>query len=322
MLFRALFVMMLVMMLLVSEATGLKVVGVGLGRTGTESLKQALIEMGFGPAYHMVEVLVEDQGVSTAGHIPLWHAAARGEHVDWAMMLKDFNSGCDWPMASFPEEMLKAFPDAKFVLTMRTKEQWWASIQSSICWVNTKTSWQFKVLTLLPIFPFSRIKEQSPMMDDIVKFKIRGGLDSWDDLCKPANKELTLAAYDAHIEKVKKLIPSNQLLVFETGKSTYADLADFLGVPVPSQTYPKVNSKAEWGKLKIGATVAAGLVLLSPLLAFLLVNRLVNPGQSSSFIFSISVLFVFLFFFFICVCEERFWHALTSARLNPHGPAA
>ena len=35
-------------------AAAMKVIGLGAGRTGTESLKAALEELGFGPTYHMV----------------------------------------------------------------------------------------------------------------------------------------------------------------------------------------------------------------------------------------------------------------------------
>jgi hypothetical protein len=35
----------------------LKVIGAGFGRTGTMSLKAALEELGFGPCYHMTELL-------------------------------------------------------------------------------------------------------------------------------------------------------------------------------------------------------------------------------------------------------------------------
>jgi len=36
----------------------LKVIGAGLGRTGTLSLKVALEQLGYGPCYHMAEVLM------------------------------------------------------------------------------------------------------------------------------------------------------------------------------------------------------------------------------------------------------------------------
>ena len=51
------------------------VIGVGMGRTGTLSLKYALEELGFGPCYHMVEVEREpERGFA-------WLDAARGGPV-------------------------------------------------------------------------------------------------------------------------------------------------------------------------------------------------------------------------------------------------
>ena len=64
-------------------ANALQVIGLGSGRTGTDSLKVALIELGFGPTYHMKEALFEEQGVSTSGHLALWESAAKGEAVNF-----------------------------------------------------------------------------------------------------------------------------------------------------------------------------------------------------------------------------------------------
>ncbi|GMI25648.1 hypothetical protein TrCOL_g13724 [Triparma columacea] len=245
-----------------------KVMGLGFGRTGTDSMKRAFIELGFGPSYHMSEVLFEEQGISTEGHNALWQAGANGETVDWASMLKDFNSGGDFPLGAFPKEMRDAFPEAKFVLTTRPSEKWWSSIQSSICWMDVRKTWPLQILTKLPFFPFSRIRAQQPMIDAMIKHKVGAGLglDSWNSFCDPANKEQTIKAYEAHNARVKALIPPERLLVFETGKSTYADLAAFVGAPTPVSPYPSVNSKEEFANITMGLTVAATAVLLAPLL--------------------------------------------------------
>jgi len=50
----------------------LKVIGAGFGRTGTMSLKLALEQIGFGPCYHMVEVMRNE------GKPEQWAAAANG----------------------------------------------------------------------------------------------------------------------------------------------------------------------------------------------------------------------------------------------------
>ena len=156
-------------------------------------------------------------------------------------MLAGFESGCDFPMSAYPEEMLAAFPDAKFVLTVRPAEQWWSSISSSICWFKLEGNRPLQVLTRLPFFPFNRIKQQMPMMDAMVRHKFArddAALDSWTAMCAPPNRERTMTAFDAHTERVKQLIPRERLLVFEAGKNSYAELASFLGVDAPEEAVP------------------------------------------------------------------------------------
>ena len=136
-----------------------KVFGLGPGRTGTDSLRQAFVDMGLGPAYHMKEVLVEDAGVSTEGHIEAWHKAANGVPVDFSKLLANFNSGCDYPLSAFPEELLSAFPDAKFVLTKRPADKWFKSINATICQFNGDLP-PISILKHIPFGPFPRMKAQ------------------------------------------------------------------------------------------------------------------------------------------------------------------
>ena len=91
----------------------LQVVGAGLGRTGTLSLKLALEKLLGGPCYHMVEVFAKPE------HVPVWHAAARGEMVDWSAYFAGYRASVDWPAASFWREITAAFPDALVLLSVR-----------------------------------------------------------------------------------------------------------------------------------------------------------------------------------------------------------
>ena len=72
-----------------------------------------MAQLGFGPTYHKKVALFEEQGVSTGGHLALWEAAANGEPVDFSSMLSGFNSGTDFPLSAFPDEMLATFRGAK-----------------------------------------------------------------------------------------------------------------------------------------------------------------------------------------------------------------
>jgi hypothetical protein len=69
----------------------LKVIGAGLGRTGTMSLKFALQQIGFDPCYHMMDVF-QRQGDSEK-----WGAIAHGGAPDWDDLFAGFQATVDWP---------------------------------------------------------------------------------------------------------------------------------------------------------------------------------------------------------------------------------
>jgi len=69
----------------------IRVIGAGLGRTGTLSLKAALEELGFGTCYHMIELLTHPEQVH------YWEAASRGESIDWDTLFEGYQSVVDYP---------------------------------------------------------------------------------------------------------------------------------------------------------------------------------------------------------------------------------
>jgi hypothetical protein len=56
----------------------MRVIGAGLGRTGTYSLKLAIDQLGLGPRHHMAEAFS-----NMPTQVPLWAAALNGQ-PDWA----------------------------------------------------------------------------------------------------------------------------------------------------------------------------------------------------------------------------------------------
>lgn len=104
----------------------LRVVGAGLGRTGTTSLKLALERLLGGPCYHMSEVFQHPE------HIGHWHGAARGDMPDWRALFAGYVAAVDWPAASFWREISAAFPQALVVLSVRDPDAWWQSASSTI----------------------------------------------------------------------------------------------------------------------------------------------------------------------------------------------
>ena len=83
----------------------LRVVGVGLGRTGTNSLKLALEHLLGAPCHHMLEVF------ANPAQIPLWTAAAEG-NPDWPATFDGYAATVDWPGAAFWRQLVDEYPDA------------------------------------------------------------------------------------------------------------------------------------------------------------------------------------------------------------------
>ena len=67
----------------------MRLIGAGLGRTGTASLKKALEILLGGPCYHMLELFERPQDV------PVWRRALAGQLPDWHAFFKDYRASLD-----------------------------------------------------------------------------------------------------------------------------------------------------------------------------------------------------------------------------------
>ena len=204
----------------------LAVVGAGVGRTGTYSLKLALEQLGHGPCHHMEEV-IKDPPL----HIPLWVAAAQGK-PEWSKNYKGFNSAVDWPTASFWQELASHFPNAKFVLTLRSTASWVQSFSETIQ----------KLLAAKDQAP----PQMLPFIDMGIAVLGKAGFNATQD------HEALAKAFEAHTNAIKASLPKNRLLVYEV-KDGWAPLCNFLDKPVPADPFPKTNNREDfWERIKGG----------------------------------------------------------------------
>src|SRR5436305_2670323 len=105
----------------------LRVVGAGLGRTGTNSLKVALERLLGGRCYHMYEL------IERPGDTEHWERAAAGTTVDWRWLQREFVATVDFPAAMFWRELLADSPGAVVLLSRRDSAQvWWESFARTI----------------------------------------------------------------------------------------------------------------------------------------------------------------------------------------------
>ena len=202
----------------------LDVIGAGLGRTGTLSLRHALEELGLGPCHHMEEVIANPR------QIPAWHAAGRGEPVDWGEVLAGYRSSVDWPSAQFWGELADRFPDAKVILTVRDRERWYESFSNTI----------LMLLNAPEPPPSPTLQAILAMSRDVIVGRAFGG--------RIDDAEHVKASFDRHNAAVKAALPANRLLVFEVAQG-WEPLCAFLDVPVPTTPFPHMNSTKEFWEI-------------------------------------------------------------------------
>ena len=167
----------------------LKVIGAGIGRTGTYSLKTALNDLGFGPCHHMEAV-----ASNLPAQLPLWQEAAKG-NADWPAIYEGFGSAVDWPTARFFRELHAAYPEAKFVLGCRSPESWAESFGSTI----------YQLISNADQAP-PHMREWLDWASEII---VQTGIPLG------ADKAGLEAAFIAHADAVKAAIPADQLLVHD-----------------------------------------------------------------------------------------------------------
>ena len=104
----------------------IRVIGVGLGQTGTHSLTVALEILGFGECFH-ADKMLERGDVKAA---QAWLDIAEGRPARWNDIFREYRSIASFPAWALYKEMLAQFPDARVVLTVRDREQWFNDINA------------------------------------------------------------------------------------------------------------------------------------------------------------------------------------------------
>ena len=194
----------------------LQVVGAGVGRTGTYSLKLALEQLLGGRCHHMFEVVRDP--AQMAG----WSDAIYGRPVDWSALLGSFSAVVDWPGASFWPELLAANPDALVILSVRDEEEWYQSASNTIFTGLDRPSqepgsWLAAVRTLLKDRFCDQFKDPAAMR----------------------------AAFSRHNDAVRARVPAEQLLEWRATDG-WIPICSRLGLAVPEGPFPLTNTTSEF----------------------------------------------------------------------------
>ena len=196
---------------------GLKVIGAGLGRTGTTSLKSALEELLGGRCYHMLEVRERPTDPD------IWGDAYEGKLPDWHTFFDGYEATLDWPAAPFWQEMSEAFPDAPIILSVRDVDAWWKSASNTI------------FIALATYFAPDAPADGWTRMG---RGMMNAFTPSWQE---EAAAKAAYLAYNAH---VRATAPADRLVEWSPDDG-WEPLCAALGLAVPQRPFPHVNTTAE-----------------------------------------------------------------------------
>jgi hypothetical protein len=197
----------------------MRVVGAGVGRTGTHSLKVALEQLLGVPCHHMVEVFAHPE------QVPVWTDAIEGRPVDWHTLLADYGAIVDWPGGSFWPELTAAYPDALVLLSVRDPEGWYRSASNTI---------------------FNGLTGDLPV-DDAWMASLRKLFHNRfsDDLENPT---VMMDAFVRHNDAVRAAIPASRLLEWSPGDG-WEPICERLELPVPDEPFPVTNTTDEFREM-------------------------------------------------------------------------
>ncbi|KAK8081805.1 hypothetical protein PG996_000586 [Apiospora saccharicola] len=203
----------------------MKVLVLGLPRTGTQSLAEALEQLGISPIYHMREVgknqhaLLWTEAIETKfeGGVP-WGC----EEFDRILGEYEVSRGgvrekglADYPAAIFPEELIEAYPEAAVILTVREDEQKWHDSMMS---------------TLIPAHA-----QNDHRSSDMYRLAAKYHQHCWSNDFPTHG----MALYQKHNQAVRDAAArrAKKLLEYKPGMG-WAPLCEFLGLPTPAADVP------------------------------------------------------------------------------------
>jgi len=200
----------------------LRLIGAGLPRTGTSSLRDALAHLLGGPVHHMRDVFAHPE------HVPTWVAAIEGHPPAGEEFLTGYAAGVDTPFSSCWRELSAAYPDAPVLLSRRDgAETWWASFEPTVL---------DRVREVLaggdPGAPMTQLFEV--MLRDVVP-----------DPRGPVDPVAIRAGYERRLAEVRAEIAPDRLVEWQPGDG-WEPLCHALDLPVPDLPFPHENTRADF----------------------------------------------------------------------------
>jgi hypothetical protein len=208
----------------------IKIIGAGLPRTGTNTLKNALETLGYSKTYHMKELLVNPDKLHH------WLTLQSTGTTNWDELYEGYEATVDFPAYPWYKEHLKQYPDAKVIFTTRPFDKWYDSVHSTV--------WQAGPQTLPEKLAMMSKLLFNPRLRKVIKCVKLAKKRIFQDTLegKFEDKAFAEQAFNNHLEDVKATVPADKLLIYDV-RDGWPPLCKFLGVEEPKEPLPHLNKK-------------------------------------------------------------------------------
>ncbi len=216
----------------------LKVIGAGLGRTGTTSLKLALELLLKGPCFHFLEYRSHPElmapWLGLIREIPIRSDPEKFHDVPisrWEALLPGYVACVDEPASYYWKQLSDVFPDALVVLSVRDTDSWWASL-----------------------WALEEYHAEEMKRPELITAERREFLDFVDAVYvhhqQGMSEEVEKAFFEAHNRRVLERAErdpgfARRLLVWRPQQG-WGPLCVALGLPVPDVPFPHENKRSEY----------------------------------------------------------------------------
>ncbi|KAF2469561.1 uncharacterized protein BDR25DRAFT_288466 [Lindgomyces ingoldianus] len=199
----------------------------GMPRTGISSLCLSLNILGYKTFHGSMMNLIPSV-------CPSWQEALtahynggieRHGHRECEKLLRDYNVSCNHPDTCVWEDLVKAYPKAKIILTNSNPDKWMRLAQEP---ADEGIKWKSLWGWVAPWDPVPR-----------AWWKYHKLQPKFQKTVSPNGKRQT---NPGQYESIRKAVPKERLLEFDV-KNGWQPLCEFLGKGVPREDFPHVNDR-------------------------------------------------------------------------------
>ncbi|MFB4287204.1 sulfotransferase family protein [Nonomuraea sp. ATR24] len=217
----------------------MQVIATGLGRTGTTSLEVALVRLGFGPCFSAGAIFDRTELIRPLLRI------IEDDSAPWEGILTGYASLLGEPASVCWRRLVRCYPEAKVVHTVRDPERWLDSIRKTLYERRRRVdSLPGKAAVLLSsmfgtdLAPLVRL------------FQVTYEAKALRFLAEQTPQR-AVELFEEHTAQIRETVPADRLLVLDV-RDGWKPLCAFLEVPVPDEPFPRVNDTAEYSSSRGG----------------------------------------------------------------------